>query len=230
MKQKQLIALVTGAALLANIFIMFGEDAAHYIKTSVLYLNDAHAATSTGAITLSTTVQETITLTLSTTTVQFGNLTPGTPIATTSTSSVLTNAANGFSFQVRRNNSPTSTLVHTDTSTQLPDGTVGGSNFDGNASTTTSTNLIGANLHFKVAFGGTDAGLYYSSLWGGNDTDGAGNAEYAGFATTSFRIASSTTFIGTTSTVVTRYRLDSPITQKAGVYSGGITYTAYTNP
>ncbi len=188
------------------------------------HIPEAHAATSTGGQTLTTSVQAAITLTLATGTVPLGNLTPGTPIFATTSASIDTNNATGLTLQVNRN-SATSTLLHTDTTTTFPDYTAwNGSN------NSTTTNIIGANLHFKVANTGTDAGLYNSTFWGPNDTDGASNARYAGFPSTSQTIASNAGYVGSTQTVVSRYRMDAPATQKTGSYSGGITYTAFSNP
>lgn len=201
-----------------------GEDiASMLVDQTVNNIPEAHAATSTGGVTLSTSVQAAITLTLATGTVPLGNLTPGTPIFATTSASVDTNNATGLTFQVNRN-SATSTLLHTDAATTFPDQTAW------NGSNATTTNILGANLHFKVAATGTDAGLYSSGFWGNNDTDGAGNARYAGFPTAATTIASNATYVGSTQTIVSRYRINAPATQKTGTYSGGITYTAFTNP
>jgi hypothetical protein len=220
---KKAISLVLGSSLvLAGLSI--GEEIVGTFERSVGHIPEARAATSTGGQTLTTSVQAAITLTLATGTVPLGNLTPGTPIFATTSASIDTNNATGLTLQVNRN-SATSTLLHTDTTTTFPDYTAwNGSN------NSTTTNVIGANLHFKVANTGTDAGLYNSTFWGPNDTDGASNARYAGFPSTSQTIASNAGYVGSTQTVVSRYRMDAPATQKTGSYSGGITYTAFSNP
>ncbi len=221
---RKVIALVIGTSLVL-VGASFVEDAATFVNHLRFGgINEAHAATSTGGVTLSTTVQQTITLTLGTTTVGLGSLTPGSPVFAVASSSISTNGNAGFTYAVNRNNNPTSTLVHTDATTQFPDATAW------NGANAATTNVVGANLHFKVAFTNTDAGLYNSTFWGPNDTDGASNAKYAGFPTTLQTIAATSSYVGTPQTVITRYRIDAPSTQKAGSYSGGITYTAYTNP
>jgi hypothetical protein len=212
------------AASLVLAGISVGEDAITYLTKQHFFTDAAHAVTSTGAVTLSTNVQTALTFSLATGTLPFGNLTPGTPIAVTSSASITTNNATGITMQVNRNNNPSSTLVHSDATTGFPDATTW------NGSNATTTNLVGANLHFKIASTGTDAGLYNSTFWGSNDTDGAGNAKYAGFPTAAQAVASNSTYVGTTQTVVQRYRIDAPTTQKSGAYSGGVTYTVFTNP
>lgn len=214
--------VLTTAMILTGLSVV--EDGVLFITHSPLFTDPAQAATSTGSVTLSTNVQAAITLTLATTSVPLGNLTPGTPLFATTSATIATNNATGMTFAVNRNNNPTTTLVHSDTSTTFPDATAW------NGSNATTTNLIGANLHFKVANTGTDAGLYNSTFWGPNDTDGASNAKYAGFPTSLQTIAATSSYIGSNQTVVSRYRIDAPATQKTGAYSGGITYTAYTNP
>lgn len=203
--------------------LSYTEDIASGIRSKLTFLDEAEAATSTGSVTLSTTVQQTITLTLATTSVGLGALTPGTPVFATTSATIASNGATGITFQVNRNTAG-QTLLHTDATTAFPDATAW------NGSNATTTNLVGANLHFKVANTGTDAGLYNSTFWGANDTDGAGNARYAGFPVSATTIASNASYVGTNQTVVSRYRIDAPSTQKSGAYSGGITYTAFTNP
>jgi len=217
------ISLVMAASLVL-IGISFGEDATRVIVDQGFgQVNEARAATSTGGVTLSTNVQTAITLTLATGTVPFGNLTPGTPVISTTSASIQTNNSSGITLQLNRNTAG-QTLLHTDATTPFPDAT------SWNGSNAALTTAVGANLHFKVANTGTDAGLYSSTFWGPNDTDGAGNAKYAGFPTTSQTIASNATYVSTAQTVVSRYRIDAPATQKSGAYSGGITYTAFANP
>ena len=218
------IAAIGLSALLMLVTASIGEDAIRAASGDGLVgVETALAATSTGAVTLSTSVQQTITLTLATTSVPLGALTPGTPVFATTSATIATNAATGLTFQVNRNTAG-QTLTHSDATTAFPDAT------SWNGSNATTTNLVGANLHFKVANTGTDASLYSSTFWGPNDTDGASNAKYAGFPATSQTIASNAAFVGTNQVVVSRYRIDAPATQKSGSYSGGVTYTAFANP
>lgn len=220
---RKTIALVLSTSLVL-VGASFAEDAYNFASNvSYFRVATAQAVTTTAAVTLSTSVQAVITLTLASSTLGLGALTPGTPIFTVSTSTVATNNSTGFTLAVNRNTAG-QTMLHTDAVTAFPDAT----SFNGSNATT--TNVVGANLHFKVAFVGTDAGLYNSTTWGPNDTDGASNAKYAGIPPTIQNIAATTTYVGSNQLVVSRYRLDAPTTQKTGVYSGGVTYTAYTNP
>jgi hypothetical protein len=110
----------------------------------------------------------------------------------------------------------------------FPDYTAWNATGNGNA---TTTNLIGSNLHFRVMQTGTGAGLYSTTWWGPNDTDGAAGAQYAGFPTsTSQNVATTSTYSGSAQTVVMKVRADAPATQQATNYTGTITVTAITNP
>lgn len=212
------------SALMVLVGVSFAEDAARYLTGAGFTTPEsAHAATSSGGVTLSTDVQTAITLTMGTSTLSIGSLTPGAPVFTTTSATVATNNATGHTLQANRN-SVTSTMVHSDAVTTFPDYTAW------NGSNSTTTNILGANLHFKVAFTGTNSGLYSSAFWGPNDTDGASNAAYAGFPSTSQTIASTSTFNSNNQVAVIRVRADAPATQKSGAYSGGTTFTAFGNP
>lgn len=218
------ISLIAAASLVL-VGISFGEDATRVIVDGgYTQIPEAHAATSTGGVNLTTNVQTAITLTLATGTVPFGNLIPGTPVVATTSASILTNNSTGVTLQANRDTAG-QTLLHTDATTAFPDATV----WNGSNSSQLTT-AVGANLHFKVGFTGTDAGLYNSTFWGPNDTDGAANAKYAGFPVTGQTIASNAGYVATTQTVVLRNRIDAPTTQKSGAYSGGVTYTVFSNP
>lgn len=221
MIRKVIASLAAGSLLLVG--ISFAEDAVTGVRSHLNFVDQAEAATSTGGVTLTTTVQETITLTMGTSTLPLGSLTPGSPIFATTSATIASNGATGITLQTNRN-SATSTLVHSDTTTTFPDYT------GWNGSNSTTTNVIGANLHFKVANTGTDAGLYNGTFWGPNDTDGGSNARYAGFPASSQTIASNAGYVGSNQTVILRVRMDAPSTQKSGAYSGATTFTAFTNP
>jgi hypothetical protein len=177
-------------------------------------------ASSTSAQTINLTVNQTLTLTLSTSTLNLPALTPGAPVSATSSATVATNAATGWSLKISRN-SATSTMASG--TITFPDATAwNGSN------NSTSSATIGTNLHFRVFQTGTTAGLYSTSYWGSNDTDP--NAFYAGFPTTAQTVASTSTYVGSNQIVVLKVRADSPATQQATNYSGAVTITAIANP
>lgn len=189
-------------------------------------LRDAFAAVSTSTQqTINLTVNQTITLTLSTTTLTLPALTPGAPVSATSSATVVTNSDGGWQLEVKRDSS-TSTLAYGATST-FPDATSWNPTGSGNA---TTTDLVGANLHFKVATSGTTAALYSSTYWGPNDNDGASNAKYAGHATSSQKVASRTDYAAGNQVVVLKVRANSPADQRSGAYTGTITITAITLP
>ncbi|MFA6365155.1 MAG: hypothetical protein WCW78_02015 [Candidatus Paceibacterota bacterium] len=180
----------------------------------------AQVSTSTNQ-TINLTVNQTITLTLSSTTLNLSSLTPGVPVSATSSATVSTNAATGWNLKVNRVSAP-STLASS--SITFPDFT------SWNGSNSTTTDLIGANLHFRVMQTGTAAGLYSSIFWGSSDTDGAAGAKYGGFPTTAQTIASTSTYGGTAQVVIMKIRADAPATQQATNYTGQVTVTAITNP
>ncbi len=178
-------------------------------------------STSTGQ-TITLSVNQVITLTLSTSTLGLGSLTPGTAVSATSSATVTTNSATGWSLRINRA-SATSTIASG--TIAFPDAT------QWNGSNATSSNFIGANMHFRVFQSGTTAGLYNSTLWGPNDTDGTGNSMYAGFPTASSSyVATTSTYSGANQVVVMKVRADAPGTQQATNYTGNITITAISNP
>lgn len=189
------------------------------------FVDWANAAETSTAQTINLAVSETITLTLSTTTLTLPALTPGSPVFATSSATTVTNSDTGWRLQVKRD-STTSTLAYGATST-FPDATAWDPTGNGNA---TTTDTVGANLHLKVANTGTDAALYNSTWWGPNDSDGAGNAKYAGHPTpaASKTVAQRSTYATGNQVVVLRERANSPADQRSGTYTGTITITAIT--
>jgi len=185
----------------------------------------AQVSTSTNQ-TINLTVNQTITLSLSSATLNLSSLTPGVPVSATSSATVSTNSATGWVMKVNRV-SAASTLASS--SITFPDYTAWNSTGNGNA---TTTDLIGANLHFRVMQTGTAAGIYSTTYWGSSDTDGAAGAKYGGFPSSSSTatIASTSTYAGTSQVVVLKVRADAPATQQATNYTGQITLTAITNP
>ncbi len=124
-----------------------------------------------------------------------------------------------------RVNNPTSTLIYGATST-FPDAVA----FDGTTNTTTDTTAIGANLHFRVASSGTPGGLYSSSLWGPNDSDGIGERGVLGFSDykQSRRLDEHLRWCLGDHHV--QGRANAPGTQRSGNYTGQITITATALP
>lgn len=195
-------------ALIASLFSVVG-----------IGIQSTNAATTSTSQTINLTVNQTITLSLSTSTLSLGSLTPGVAIVATSSATIVTNSAAGWQLQVNRN-SATSTLASS--TITFPDYS------SWNSGSSNATTTPGATLSFKVANTGTDAGLYSSSFWGATDADGT--AKYAGFPTSTQQVANIATYSSSNQVVVLRVRADSPASQQATNYTGTITVTALTNP
>ncbi len=164
-----------------------------------------------------------ITLTLSSSTVSLGGLTPGigVPSSATTTAAVsMTGGTNGYNLSLQAD-SATSTMAS---------GATGFPDLNPRWDPAASGNAVavpGQTFSFRVQSSGTTSN-YSATWWGGNDSDGT--AQYAGFATTSQQIMNCTTCnAGSTDTTV-KYRADAPSSQATGAYTGQITYTALTNP
>ncbi len=197
-------------------FLMSG----FYLPSSFVPPAIAQVSTSTTQ-TINVTVNQTITLSLSSTTLDLGSLTPGTAVSATSSATVSTNSTTGWNMKINRDRVTSTIASGTIT---FPDFSAW--NGSSNAST---TSVVGQTIHFRIMQTGTTAGLFNASWWGSNDTDGGG-ALYAGFPTSSQNVVTTSTYIGTAQTVVMKVRADAPATQQATNYTGTITVTAITNP
>ncbi|MFH1173484.1 MAG: hypothetical protein V1692_03055, partial [bacterium] len=168
----------------------------------------------------------------------FSSLTPGVLVATTSIMTVKTNKANGFYITVEsvERTSTESTLDDdTDPTNNIPDKT----EWIAPTATTTATSRSTASttepntLQFRVRQAGTDIANYASAWWGTDDT--TANALFAGFASSTASISNKKIIISSipataSTTAYILYNLNVPFTQKTGVYSGSIIYTATANP
>jgi hypothetical protein len=174
---------------------------------------------------------QSISLTLSTSTVQLPGLSPGVAVTASTTATVAVNgASSGYTVSIQRN-SATSTLANvSSTAITFPDFTswapTGSTCAPGQGNGATST---GNTFSFRVASSGTTAN-YCSPWWGASDA--AGTAIYSGVPTTSQIIANSTSSASQngTTTVSVLYSANAPANQKAGSYTGGVTITAIANP
>lgn len=167
-----------------------------------------------------------IMLTLSTSTINLGNFTPGFVVTATSSASVSVTSPTGWNLQTKRNDANSTLDLTTDAAVDFPDATAWdptASAGSGNAATSPGT-----NFSFRVKQTGTDAALYNSTWWGANDTGGV--AKYAGFPSASAKVSEVGSYVGSSQVVVYETRADSPATQKSGSYDGTITMTALANP
>ncbi len=180
----------------------------------------ASTSTSTGQ-TINLTVNQTITLTVPAA-VSMTALTPGnnTPSISTTTAVVSTNASNGWNLQINRNSS-TSTLASS--TINFPDYT----SWNGSSNAATSS-VVAQTFAFRVYQTGTTGGIYNTTWWGTNDTDP--NAKFGGVPTGATTMASTSTYSGSSQTVVFGFRADAPATQAATNYTGNITVTAIALP
>jgi hypothetical protein len=167
--------------------------------------------------TISVSVTSTLTFSVATSTLALGTLTPGAPVTVETSATASTNASNGWTLSIKRDDADTTLDLSTDAATNFPDYTAWDSG------TPNSNTAPGATLSFRVMTTGTDAGLYNSTWWGSDDTT---NAKYAGIPPTSQSIATIGSYVATSQTVAYKFRADAPATQKTGSYDGAITLTA----
>ena len=188
-------------------------------------IREAQAATATYGVTLQTNVQEVITLTCDSATVNLGNLTPGTPVTGTSVCTGTTNANGGYNLAVLRNDATTTMDKTTDQTVDITDKTTWdptASAGAGNAVTWAGTGL-GFTVFASTANKST-------TWWGTGTTVTDANNKYAGFPVAYANIMSYTSYSAASTTTSIGYKLDVPSTQKSGAYDGIITYQATSTP
>ena len=186
-----------------------------------LNLGVAKAAEDSEQQTIVLYVTSTITLTLATSTINLGTLTPGTPVNGNTSLTVTTNDHNGFNLQVKRDDTDSTLDLDADGTVNFPDATA----WNYSAPNATTSPEVGANLSFRLMVAGTDAALQNTGFWG---TDGA--KLWAGFPTTNQRVTGISSWVGAAQNVAYEFRADAPATQESGQYTGTITFTAITNP
>jgi hypothetical protein len=185
-------------------------------------LQEADAATATYGVTLQTNVQEVITLSCDSATVNLGNLTPGTPVTGSSVCTGTTNANGGYTLAVKRDDSSPNTTMDktTDAAVDITDKT------DWNSGTPNSAVWSGTGLGFTVF---ASQATKNTTWWGTGTTVNDALNKYAGLPTTYQNIMVHTTYGAATTTSV-GYKLDVPTAQKSGAYDGTITYQATSTP
>ncbi|KND48264.1 MAG: hypothetical protein AB197_00625 [Parcubacteria bacterium C7867-002] len=204
------------------------------IFSSVVYAVQVHAE----AVTLTATVASSLTFTTSTN--QFGTITPGTYKIATTTLDVATNNVSGWNITlVGDSQSPSDTVMDltTDAAIGLTDQTewVPGvaTTSAGNAVVRASLDSSGDVLAFRVMTASSTNGTAFlaPSWWGTNDTDGT--AKFAGIASTTVQRQIGNAGVGSYSSSnhinTVQYYLDVPSTQQTGSYDGALTYTATAN-
>lgn len=178
---------------------------------------DNKVQAATDDVTLSTTVQEYLTFSLTAgDTVSFGNLTPGTPICydTGTVGSVTTNSSNGYTIGVSdAKTSTNSALLHTDTTTYIAD-------YAGTIATPTTWNGTGLGVSLYAADTNKEV------AWGTGTTVCDANNKYAGVPENATTAHTVTGFHASADTSSWSFKVDVPNTQKTGAYSGTATFTA----
>lgn len=196
------------AAWFAILFLVF---------CSPVMLDNSVKAVDTGTATLSTTVQEYLALTITAGgTVGFGSLTPGTPIAAPAdgtVASVATNAANGYTVGLSDGSGTDSSMIHTDATTAILD-------YAGTIAVPTSWTGTGVGITLFAADTSKNA------KWGTGTTYNDANNKYAGVPATATTAHTVTGFHASADTSTWGFEIDVPNSQKTGVYSGDVTFTA----
>lgn len=180
-------------------------------------------ASSASTTVISVTVNQAITLSLSTTSIAFGSLTPGIPATSTFSATVTTNAPTGFTLTATRPVASTTAIASG--SITFADATLW------NGSNATSSTVLGTantSLAFREFQTGTTAGDYNTASWGTSDADPS--ALYAGFPTASTPFASTSSYVGTPQTIYAELRANAATVQQATTYTGTITITALGQP
>lgn len=150
-----------------------------------------------------------ISLNLDSANVNLGSLTPGSPITGTTTATVATNSAAGYTLAIQKDK----LMTHTDTTTTISDftGTIG--------TPTTYTNGVDEGLGFTVS-----AGTNVDSKWSGGTKFAAIPTQ---IRTTYHSLISS---ISSPNNTTITYKLDVPASQKPGSYSTSVAIFATPLP
>lgn len=148
--------------------------------------------------------------------VNFGNITPASPIAAPSggsVASVSTNAANGYTLGVSDGSDTNSALRHTDTTTYIAD-------YAGTLTAPTAWTGTGLGMTLFAADSNKEV------KWGTGTTYNDALNKYAGVPNTATTAHTVTGALSGADTSSWAFKLDIPNAQKTGDYSGNITFTA----
>ncbi len=178
------------------------------------------AATKTEQVTLQLTVEEVLAMSVDSASVNFGTLTPGTPVTGSTTVTVTTNANGGYDLKVKRDDADT-TMDHTSLpSFNITDKTA----WDGSSSSATWS---GTGLGFSVY---SSTATKNTTWWGSGSACDDSNNKYAGFPSSYVTIMDHDSYSASSTTTSVCYKVDVPSTQRSGVYDGTITYQATSKP
>jgi len=182
------------------------------------------AATATDQVTLSTHVDETISLACGAD-VNLGNITPGTPVYGATTCTGTTNAESGYDLSVKRDDADTTMDKMSEATTNIADKTAWDPTAGAGAGNAATWSGVGLGFGVFASTATKD-----TTWWGtGNACDHADN-KYAGFPTAYALIMDYDAYSSGSTTTDICYKLDVPTTQKSGTYDGNITYQAVSKP
>jgi hypothetical protein len=148
--------------------------------------------------------------------IDFGTLTPGSPIKATNNITITTNYPNGYSLAVSDGVAGSdSALLHTDTTTRIADyaGTI-----------TTPTLWTGTGLGLCLFSSASK-----DAKWGTGTTYDDANNKYAGIPENATTILTKTGATASGDQSGLSYQIDVPNTKKTGAYAGAITVTVTGN-
>lgn len=187
---------------------------------STVYLNKVNHAKAAveDTVTLTTTVIEYLTFTITTEdNVSFGDLTPGTAIchSTGTVATVTTNSANGYTLGVHDGSDSNSPMVHTDTTTYIPDLSSGDLTTPASWSSQTG---VGVGLYA--------ADTTKESKWGTGTTVCDANNKYAKVPAATTVAHAAAGYKASADTSSWSFKLNVANTQKTGYYEGNVTFTA----
>ena len=182
------------------------------------------AATATGQVTLSTTVNQTISLDCGAN-VNLGNITPGTPVYNSTVCTGTTNAESGYDLNVMRDDADTTMDKISEATTNITDKAAWDPT--ANAGAGNAASWSGTGLGFGV-FAST--ATRNTTWWGTGSACDDTNNKYAGFPTAYALIMDHDAYSSGSTTTSICYKLDVPTTQKSGTYDGNVTYQAVSKP
>lgn len=170
-------------------------------------------------VNLSTDVQSNLNMSLSSASISFGSLVPGTPVRGSSgiDIDVTTSAADGYNLSISDGVAASnSALLHTDTTTRIVDFT------SLIASPSLWSDGVSTGLGFTTYYGNTTKEV----KWGSGTVFNDANNKYAGIPQNTTVFHASAGYKASSDRTSIAFILDVPADQKTGSYSGDVTISA----
>ncbi|MCL5407699.1 MAG: hypothetical protein M1429_04345 [Patescibacteria group bacterium] len=212
---KKFLFLFISGLFIFWIFTVLGNGG-NYSKS---YINRAQAA-STGNVLLTGTVLQYINLFISNSTINFSNITPGTPKCgdTFAYPQVTTNASGGYNLALSDGSATNSAMVHSDGVTYIP---------DMNSGTIATPVVWVTGTHLGVGVSMYAADSQKEAAWGTGTT--ACDVLYDKWAAVPQNATTGHTVTGYHASADGSnwsWRIDVANTQKTGIYSGNVLFTS----